>query len=1140
MFSMKLYAVLAVAVVIGITLIADRQIVASFNDDVLADTDINLREIEAMLTNAYHEYRNDIHFLYTTPPIAGITRAANNSGVDPFDQTTTAQWQHRLTQIFMGFMENNREYFQLRVLDATGFETIRVERRNGKVFVTDANDLQDKSARSYFTQTKTLREGQLFVSAIDLNREYGEISFPYQPTLRLALPIFDRDNTFFGVIIANIDISILLEQMDVLVGDYLAIILTDNEHFFIKHPDKALMFSRDLAPDKTFLSEYSERPTITPGLQLYNLSSTNSQLHGAGRKIVMGSSESGGQLYAYVMVDDHYYQEQINSRRFISLSGLGAVMLLAFFALYMMGRNNNRLGKLLAVAEETKAAVDVAEEAIITASKEWHINTYNQAFERMFLLQQRDIVGYTIIELLERFGGDEVAAALRANVGTGISGIEWKMQVQSGHSRWFNCKVNNIDNPNTIACFAIIIRDITVEKESILQVAAANRHLEAQVQERTEALRRARDEALEVSQLKTNFIYTISHEMRTPLNGIVGATSLLRKERLDAKQSKLLFMAEHSVETLKRLIDDILDLSKIEAGKLEMSFRGFNPEALIEGVTSTMAVVAAQKGLGFYVDTSALHFSQINSDPHRLTQVLNNVINNAIKFTTDGYIWLTSWSEIEGGKATLAIEISDTGKGIAQDQVKKLFKAFSQADETIAENYGGSGLGLSICREILGLLGGTIEVESQEGEGAHFLIKIPLVNWQVKSAEDNQRLTDKHAGLIVNDCPLRAILQNLLVTSGAKPEAVHWPVTLSVIESMDYIFLERSTRHYREFVNSWRQWVTQSDKLPQLYVISKNTLSAEESLPLSLNLVEPIYRSTFLSNVINSRNGVVAKVGAAPPEVGRLSDTSLSATVEQSLLEGIKILIVDDNEVNRQIASFMLESHHPVILMAENGEDAISQLERNEDVRLVLMDCNMPVLNGYETTEAIRHGAAGEAYKDIPIIAMTANALKGEREKCYNVGMNKFITKPLNGADFIKKVKACITNNGMDASEQDTHDMSAAKIWQRQEALSRLGGNDSLLRKLLVLYLDESKGKLAALEHAIEMDDREELRFTAHALKGNAAEIGANVMKELLARLEFFAQTYTHDEMETLLEEIVLQNTKLVAMFTHHLEKEEV
>lgn len=1139
MFSMKLYYVLAVAVVIGITLIADRQIVASWNDDVSADADINLREIEALVTNEYHGFRNDIHFLYATPPIAGLARAANNGGVDPFDQTTTAQWQYRLAQIFKSFLENNSEYFQLRLLDATGFETVRVERRNGRVFATDANDLQDKSTRSYFTQTKTFREGQLFVSTIDLNREYGEISYPFQPTLRLALPIFDDNNAFFGVIIANIDISALLQHMDVLVGGHLSIVLTDYEHFFIKHPDKALMFSRDLAPDKTFLTEYSERPTSTSGLQRYARASTDIELFGAGRSIIAESSESGGHLHAYLLIDDHYYQDQLSARRVVSYAGLGAVMVLAFFALHFMGRSNHKLSQLLAEAEEAKAAVDVAEEAILTADSEWQINTYNRAFEHMFLLQQRDITGHSIIELLERFGGAEVASALRAKLGTGSNGIEWLMPVQAGSGRWFNCKVNKIDNPTASACFAIVIRDITVEKESLLQVAEANRHLEEQVEERTEALKRARDEALEVSQLKTNFISTISHEMRTPLNGIVGATSLLRQERLDAKQSKLLFMAENSVETLKRLINDILDLSKIEAGKLELSLRGFNPEALIEGVTSTMAVVAAQKGLGFYVDTSALHFSEVNSDPHRLTQVLNNVINNAIKFTNDGYVWLTSWSEIEEDKATLAIEISDTGKGIAADQMKKLFKAFSQADETIAENYGGTGLGLSICREILGLLGGTIEVESQEGEGAHFLIKIPLVNWQVKSAEDNQRLTGKRAGLIVNDCPLRAILQNLLVTSGAKPEAVHWPATLSVIESMDYLFLERSTRHYREFINSWRLWETQSDRLPQLYVISKNALSAEERLPLSVNLVEPIYRSTFLSNVINSRNLVVAKTEAAPQEVRRLSDRAPSANSEQSELEGIKILIVDDNEVNRQVASFMLESHHPVILMAENGEDAISQLERNEDVRLVLMDLNMPVLNGYETTEAIRHGAAGEAYKDIPIIAMTANALKGERERCYHIGMNKFVTKPLNGADFIKKVKACINSSGKDIRDEDTQDMSASKIWQRQEAMGRLGGNDNLLRKLLVLYLDESKGKLAALEQAIEAEDRERLRFSAHALKGNAAEIGANVMKELLARLEFFAQTYTHDEMETLFEEIALQNTKLVAMFTRYLEKEE-
>ena len=192
-----------------------------------------------------------------------------------------------------------------------------------------------------------------------------------------------------------------------------------------------------------------------------------------------------------------------------------------------------------------------------------------------------------------------MAESLESHLGTGLSGVEWLHQSKNGTCKWYHCKVNKIDNPQAEAAYAAVIRDITVEKESLMNVAETNRKLEEQVDQRTEELKKARDEALELSQLKTNFISTISHEMRTPLNGIVGATTLLRGEALTPKQTQLLAMAEGSVDNLKRLINDVLDLSKIEAGKLELEFQNFNPEALIESITSTMSVVASQKGLAF-------------------------------------------------------------------------------------------------------------------------------------------------------------------------------------------------------------------------------------------------------------------------------------------------------------------------------------------------------------------------------------------------------------------------------------------------------------------------------------------------------------------------------------------------------------
>ena len=1130
--SVRAYSLAAAFIIIVVAMIADHYITASYNKSVVEDVQINLREVEALIKNEYASYRDDIFFLYSTPPISGLTRAANNDGLDPLDNTTTVQWQNRLTNIFRGFVENNRAYYQLRLLDQQGNETIRVERKNGKVSAANENYLQDKGDRYYFINTKMLAEEQLFVSNIDLNREYGRIAFPHQPTLRLALPIFS-DGQFFGVLIANIDVSELLDELDVLIGEHLDIVLTDYEQYFVKHPQAELKFSRDLAPERIFSSEYRVDPAEIGGLKRFTNPGAGTSALGASKDIFVAADETG-LLHIYLLVNDDYYLSQLTSRRLESMAGLGAVLVFSVFALQYLSSNNQRLSKLLATAEEAKAAVDVAEDAVITVSNDWRINTYNQSFERMFLLEKQQVREQKFTDLLRQLGAVEVAESLELHLGTGVNGVEWHRQGSGGISKWYHCKVNKIDNSQAEAVYAIVIRDITVEKESLISVAETNRQLEEQVEQRTEELKKARDEALELSQLKTNFISTISHEMRTPLNGIVGATTLLRGETLTPKQSQLLTMAESSVDNLKRLINDILDLSKIEAGKLELNFQNFNPEALIESITSTMSVVANQKGLGFYIDTSELNFTLVYSDPHRLTQVINNVLNNAIKFTSEGYVLLTSRSVVEHNNASLVFEITDTGKGIPPAQQGKLFTAFSQADETIAASYGGTGLGLSICREILSLLNGSISVESEEQAGSTFTIKVPLELWQVR--EEEPRLADCNAGLLIESEPLEGVLQHLLVCNGAEPMVYHRMLSLAEVQSCTYLLVEQSSSYYGAFAHYWRQWVAEQQTLPSLFVIAKSASDADHSLPQTTVLVQPLYRSVFLSNVIDSR-AKQSSLSIQNSDSRRSSDVRSDHSTAAVDISAQHILIVDDNEINRQVAQFILEPYGPTVLSAVNGAEAIEQLRHNPDINLVLMDCNMPVLNGYDATRAIRDGQAGEGHRDIPVIAMTANALKGESEKCYEAGMNNYLTKPIDAGEFIEKITGCLSLAKVDKVPNQTHVEPTQAIWQCEEALVRLDNNKALLKKLLSLFINESHEKRETLAMAIAAEDREKVRFTAHAFKGNAADVGADALKEMLNELEYQAKTATKNEMQVVYERIVLQLPLLIAQFEQFIEE---
>lgn len=1130
--SVRVYSVIATFIIIVVAMIADHHITASYNKSVVEDVQINLREVEALIKNEYASYRDDILFLHSTPPISGLTRAANNNGLDPLDNTTTAQWQNRLSNIFRGFVENNRAYYQLRLLDQQGKETIRVERKNGRVAAVSESYLQDKSDRYYFTSTKLLAKEQLFVSNIDLNREFDRIAFPHQPTLRVALPIFS-DGQFFGALVANIDVSEFLDDLDVLIGEHLNIVLTDNEQYFIKHPEAELKFSRDLAPERKFSSEYKINTAKIAGLVRYVSAGIGTSSLGLSKSILVAAGETG-LLHVYLLVDDDYYLGQLMTRRVESMAGLAAVLVFAVFALQYLSTNNQRLSKLLAVAEEAKAAVDVAEDAVITVGQDWRVNTYNHAFERMFLLEENSGSEQKFTDLLRQIGAVEVAESLELHLGTGVNGVEWHHQSSVGNSKWYHCKVNKINNSQAEAAYAVVIRDITLEKESLMNVAESNRQLEQQVELRTEELRKARDEALELSQLKTNFISTISHEMRTPLNGIVGATTLLRGETLTTRQSQLLTMAEGSVDNLKRLINDILDLSKIEAGKLELDFQNFNPEALIEGITSTMSVVASQKGLGFYIDTSELNFTLVHSDPHRLTQVINNVLSNAIKFTAEGYILLTARSEVEHNKACLEIEVADTGKGIAPEHQDKLFAAFSQADETIAARYGGTGLGLSICREILELLNGTISVESEEQSGSTFTIKVPLELWQVRE-EETPRLADCNAGLVIESEPLEQVMQHLLVCNGAKPMGYNRLLSQAEALSCSYLFVEQSCSYYGAFAHYWQQWVAEEQPLPVLFVIAKSASDADHSLPQATTLIQPLYRSVFLSNVIDSR-AKRTPLSVNTVDSRRSSDMPGGHALATADISAKQILIVDDNEINRQVAEFILEPYGPTVYSAVNGEAAIEQLRNNPNINLVLMDCNMPVLDGYAATRAIRDGQAGEGHSDVQIIAMTANALKGESEKCYEAGMNNYLTKPIDSGEFMEKVTASLRLTDVTTGTERDDEEPEEIIWQCDEALLRLDNNKTLLKKLLSLFINESHEKRATLAQAINAEDREKVRFMAHAFKGNAADVGANALKEMLTELEYEAKTVTKDDMQAIYERIVLQLPALIAQFEQFIE----
>lgn len=1121
------YALMIIVVIIAALLfVSGQQVKRTLFEEFETDIKVNLLEAENLLTVAYQQYTNDIEFLYELPQIEGL--AAINPDTNTVSQTHLPEsiLKAQLTDTFTAFLHKHPQYYQIRILNADGFEYIRVERQGGIVRTVQTIDLQDKSQRYYFTQAKATKENGLFVSYIDLNKEYGQIVFPYQPTVRMAKPLYSEDNTFYGAIVLNIDVSSLLQEAKNLVHSHYDVILLDYERRFIQHSKHSLSFSRDLSPEQTFETVYTmlQQPHGSE-LKTYKDVQSGSLIYGIGEKITVGQLSDGGTLFPYLMVSDDYFQTELTKRWWSNFSVLAIVLILLITVMFYLNKKNLELNRLLAESEESKAAVDVADEGVVTINKDWHINTVNRSFEHMFSLYNEHVVDQPFKQILDKIGASSIVKQLESDIDTKQSFQgQFKVNIGIQGDYWFNIKVTTIKNSDANARYAVVFSNITNEKLASIALAESNQELEIKVRTRTDELQKARDKALEVSHLKSKFISTISHEMRTPLNGIVGATTLMKKEALSPKLVQLINMADNSVASLSELINDVLDLSKIEAGKLDINYSNFNPESLIEKIAETMSTQCKKKGLEFYVNTNELTFSQIYCDPLRLTQVINNLLSNANKFTESGFISITAWSEVKGEQGFLYIKVSDSGVGISPANQRKLFKAFTQADESISERFGGTGLGLSICKELVSLLKGEISLESALGEGSEFLVKLSLESWQTKPEQDKHLLSEKLVGLMLPPSKLQEHIKNTITAHGGKCDTNMKIAGHDTLDKYDAIFIGVTHPLKEELKVILTQLDNNKSRAPALIEITADHIPYDERITNSKVLILPIFRNELVESVlvqktvnaseVNIKNTISDVVVPEKTEIPTNQVTQdVSTTVDGKL--NLNVLIVDDNEINRQVAMYITEPYCDHVVTVENGIEALAVLEDNTiNFDVILMDCNMPGMNGYQTTHNIRLGKAGNFYRSVPIIAMTANALKGENEKCIAAGMNGYITKPVDADLLIKALQdiaaskpATLRIANIDKHITAEEEIVEAPLWDKEGMLERLGGNSMLVNKLLGLFVNDFPDKKAKLKQALHDGNREDIRFFAHTIKGNLGDIGAAKGRQFFEDIEQRALT---------------------------------
>lgn len=756
----------------------------------------------------------------------------------------------------------------------------------------------------------------------------------------------------------------------------------------------------------------------------------------------------------------------------------------------------------------------------------------NDQYAKLMGTTADEMVGKTMAD----FYGEEFAESARLedqqvmNSGEVIEDVF--DDVVDGKTRYFASRKGPVrDENNQIIGIQTIFWDITKQRLAE-QALLAER----------EELRAAKLAAEKANRAKSDFLANMSHEIRTPMNAIIGMTDLVLETQLSKTQHEYLSMVQVSGEALLDLINDVLDFSKIESGKFEIEKDSFDIRESLGDAIRGLAFRGHNKGLELVVHVDPNIPKFLIGDASRLRQVVINLVGNAIKFTAEGEVVVgLQCVDLNDTTAELVFSVADTGIGIAEENLNKIFREFEQADASTTRQFGGTGLGLAICSRLIQLMDGRIWVDSEKGIGSTFQFQVELEidrsRIESEAVEPQADLENVRVLIVDDNATNRRILKDMLVGWGMKPATVSSgeiaiQSLLDAAEENDPFQLMISDMHMPKMDGLM---LTQS-------IIDGSLLTAEnvimltsgarpsdaaqlQTLGVALQLIKPVKQSEMYKAIV----AALTQSNLTTIDLTNDSDRD-SSNSDFGEQKGLKVLLAEDNFVNQRLAVGILEKLGHQVDVAENGSVALKWIKQNS-YDFCLMDIQMPEMDGFEATRAIRRYESTESSR-LPVVAMTAHAMKGDREKCLDSGMDDYLSKPIRLKEVAEKIQTVLTNNAGAKSENQNQDAEEANPvdgspidWS--EALANAGDDDDLLRELVEVFLQETPVLMKQASQALVDADSRSLSTASHSLKGSMLFLNPRAAVESANKLEQLADAFNFDEAGRLYKSLQTQYAEI-------------